>query len=197
MKEKGADGWAKENLRAWPKANGWEEGIGGTIVVEGKGRGLVTVRDKLVLLHEDFLLPSRSPTLLFCTVKSCANCLLRTSILLFSLSMIFYLDIKTRVKYCVTYPSFRSRTRIHFPFSANSRDFSRLSHRSSLSPIEKCPSVEPSSELIICWRVYLRLGTSIIRLLASPLLLTFILFLSSSLCLFTSTQHSPHPLITY
>ena len=106
MKEKGAGGWAKENLRAWPKGNGWEEGIGGTIVVEGKGRGLVTVCDKLVLLHEDFLLPSRSPTLLFCTVKSCANCLLRTSILLFSLSMIFYLGIKNSCKVLCNLPQF-------------------------------------------------------------------------------------------
>jgi len=74
----------------------------------GKGRGLVTVCDKLVLLHEDFriLLPSRSPTLLFCTVKSCANCLLRTSILLFSLSMIFYLGIKNSCKVLCNLPQF-------------------------------------------------------------------------------------------
>jgi len=40
------------------KENGWEEGIGGTIVVEEKERGLVTVCDKSVLLHEDFVLSS-------------------------------------------------------------------------------------------------------------------------------------------
>ena len=49
-------GWAKENLRAWPKGNEAERRESAERWWWTKERGLVTVCDKSVLLHEDFVL---------------------------------------------------------------------------------------------------------------------------------------------